>query len=147
MDYVLEKAEERLRTLDLEAVRLREFIATYRELVGPDEGESGRANIAHNNVVENAGGVESRKASAKEVVDAAERFISERMRPMTRTELVSAMDENGIVIGGTDKSKNMGTIIWRSKRFTNIDGEGYWPVDLPEWAPEGEVSNTGYFKN
>ena len=52
---------------------------------------------------------------------------------MTRTELVNAMEEDGMLIGGTDKAKNMGTIMWRSNRFTNIEGLGYWPVDLGEW--------------
>ena len=44
-------------------------------------------------------------------------------RPMTRGELVKALDKRDIAIGGGDPRKNMGTIIWRLKdRFVNIEG-------------------------
>ncbi len=38
----------------------------------------------------------------------------------------------GIPLAGKDKSKNLGTILWRfSDRFLNILGQGYWPKDAP----------------
>lgn len=70
---------------------------------------------------------------------AAEKLILARGRPMTRYELVEAIERDGLIVGGHDKARNIGTILWRSKAFEN-QGEGYWPSrgagDPPPPAPE-----------
>lgn len=56
----------------------------------------------------------------------AREIILENKAPMTRGELVAAFQDRGWPVGGTDASKNMGTIMWRlRKQFRNIDGQGY----------------------
>lgn len=68
-----------------------------------------------------------------QIADLAREALGEWGRPMTRGELVTAIESRGVVIPGKDKSKNLGTILWRFRdRFRNIEGRGYWPTDLPE---------------
>ena len=50
---------------------------------------------------------------------------------MTRGQIVTALHERHIAVGGTDAGKNIGTIMWRLRDvFVNLDGRGYWPIDL-----------------
>ncbi|WP_126401342.1 hypothetical protein [Blastochloris tepida] len=68
-----------------------------------------------------------------QIADLAREVLGERGIPMTRGELVTAIESRGVLLPGKDKSKNLGTILWRfSDRFRNIEGRGYWPTDLPE---------------
>lgn len=63
--------------------------------------------------------------------------ILEAGRPLTRTELVRAMDERRIPVGGTDRAKNMGTMMWRlNDDFVSLEGLGYWPRNEP-YQPAG----------
>src|SRR3954447_7273819 len=58
--------------------------------------------------------------------------LLEHGRPMTRNELVGAIEARGFPLAGKNKSKNLGTILWRFRnRFDNIEGRGYWPKDVP----------------
>jgi hypothetical protein len=47
--------------------------------------------------------------------------------------LLMKLDAKGVRVGGkADRSKNMGTILWRLKRdFVNLSGFGYWLRDKP----------------
>ena len=49
--------------------------------------------------------------------------------PLTRGQLLKELDARGIPVGGTyNRSKNMGTIMWRLREdFISLDGFGYWP--------------------
>lgn len=56
-------------------------------------------------------------------------------RPMTRSELLVAIEARGIPLAGNDPSKNLGTILWRrGDLFENLPGRGYWVkgVELPK---------------
>lgn len=58
-------------------------------------------------------------------------IMIDKMRPMTRTDIVEALELTGVPVAGVDKSKAVGTIMWRLRdRFVNIPGYGYWPNDL-----------------
>lgn len=53
-------------------------------------------------------------------------------RPMKRGTLLSALTKRGVKVGGTDKSKVLGTILWRAKdHFVSLPGWGYWIKDRP----------------
>lgn len=54
---------------------------------------------------------------------------------MSRTDLLKALTALGHEIEGADKSKVLGTNIWRSKQFYNLKGAGYWPISAP--IPDG----------
>lgn len=65
--------------------------------------------------------------------------INDAGRSLTRYELVDAVERQGLKIGGTDKPRNMGTILWRSGHFINSGG-GYWPKEAthPDSMFQGE---------
>lgn len=64
-------------------------------------------------------------------MDDAEKLILEAGIPLTRSVLLKALEELGHDIEGADKSKVLGTNLWRSKRFHNLKGAGYWPISSP----------------
>lgn len=68
-------------------------------------------------------------SSPEEIANAVETLMREHGKPMTRFELIGPIEKLGLVIGGFDKPRNVGTILWRSGRFTST-GEGYWPSNL-----------------
>ena len=47
-----------------------------------------------------------------------------------RGRRIDIMELAGFVIEGRDKSKVLGTNIWRSKKFEAVEGQGYWPNDI-----------------
>jgi hypothetical protein len=132
MDELLQRALERQRTLRAELEILDKFIRSYvetkdrsastadqAELFEPIEHPSRRASRAR------------RAAQIASMMDDAEKLILEAGRPLTRSALLSALTNLGHEIEGTDKSKVLGTNIWRSKRFHNLKGSGYWPRSAP----------------
>jgi hypothetical protein len=66
----------------------------------------------------------------QEMLAEVRRLILAERRPLKRGELVKRLEDRGFEIVGTDKSKVLGTNVWRSKQFVHIDGEGYWPSDI-----------------
>lgn len=81
----------------------------------------------------------STRAERAEVVrrmmDEAERLILAAERPLTRGQLLDQLEAGGFTVMGGDKSKVLGTNLWRSGRFWNLKGAGYWPKGLPLPAP------------
>lgn len=67
-----------------------------------------------------------------EIADQAARLIEEAGRPLTRSQIVDKLRENGVHLVGNDINKNVGTILWRQKgRFVNLPKLGYWLADRP----------------
>lgn len=63
--------------------------------------------------------------------------IKDANKPLSRSQLLRALDARRIPVGGSNRPKNMGTIMWRlSDDFVNLDGFGYWPREEP-YAPAG----------
>lgn len=77
----------------------------------------------------------ARSAYVAELLAEARRMILGEGRPLTRSELLRRLESEGYVIEGADKSKVLGTNIWRSGQFEHIAGKGYWPKDTP--LPKG----------
>ena len=59
--------------------------------------------------------------------------IMEAGKPLTRGQILQRLDAKEVRVGGKyDRSKNMGTILWRLRDdFVNLHGRGYWPRRLP----------------
>lgn len=72
-----------------------------------------------------------RSANLSQLIAEARRIIVGEGRPMKRGELARRLEANGYPIVGLDKPKVLGTNLWRSGQFVHIDGEGYWPSDIP----------------
>lgn len=143
MADVIEKARKRLATLVHEAEQIRAFIQMYERLEAEESGTQGGAHEATRATRATPPTPESRpasppvasfsKASPAEIIAAAKELMLEKQRPLTRSELVKLLTLRGLRIAGTDKSKNVGTIIWRSKEFENVEGKGYWPKECGAW--------------
>lgn len=129
MDELLQKALDRRTQLRAELAALDEFIRSYSEvqerrrpvpqqsdLFAPPRKQSFRARRAKENTA---------------AIDAAEKLILEEGRPLSRTELLQRLEKAGHKIEGSDKSKVLGTTLWRAKRFYNLKGAGYWPISVP----------------
>ena len=118
---------KRREELRLESEALDRLIETYRTL----------AVLKHEPPAEQLvlwAGARSRKARSDyvtEILGQVRRLIIGEGRPLTRSELVRRLESEGYVIDGGDKSKVLGTNIWRSKKFSHIEGRGYWPKDVP----------------
>jgi hypothetical protein len=78
-----------------------------------------------------ASSLKARSAYVARLVEEAKRIILEAGRPLKRGELVRLLEREGLPVEGTDKAKVLGTNLWRSGKFEQIEGEGYWPRDVP----------------
>lgn len=133
MSDVVEKARERLAEIEAEAVELRTFLAVHDRLLGKGEGIKAAPGDEKEAIVANQQQSVA-KASPGEIVAGAKQLMREKQRPLTRTELVKLLTLRGLRIAGRDKSKNVGTIIWRSQQFQNVEGVGYWPKEMGPWV-------------
>ncbi|MBZ9674530.1 hypothetical protein [Mesorhizobium sp. ES1-1] len=88
------------------------------------------------------------KARMSQVVT---QILKDHKRPMTRTEIVDALELMGIPVAGVDRSKAIGTIMWRMRdEFVNLPGWGYWfkgedypkaAYQAPSREPEGDTGD------
>ena len=62
----------------------------------------------------------------------------ERQHPLTRRQLLEILDTRGLQIRGANPIKVLGTNLWRSQQFEQIEGLGYCPKDagVPQNAKE-----------
>ena len=129
MDDLLEKAMARREQLRGELAAIEKFIADYQRI---REAETGPRKAGQQMSLFNPGSKRAAKiAEVTGMMDAAEKMILDAGRPMTRSQLLRGLDEAGFTVEGTDKSKVLRTNIWRSKRFHNLKGAGYWPKSKP----------------
>ena len=135
MSDIIAKAEARRAELKQELAKLDEFVSMYHTLDGAITPPLPRTIAATTYTPSPQRGTPHSK-----VIDTAKKIVVEKGVPLTRTQLVQALEARGMNIGGTDKSKNMGTIIWRSKAFDNV-GDGYWPKGAPRPASQGFPQN------
>ena len=130
MTQVIEKAKKRLSELKAEADKLRMFIELYDDLAGGEVGDfddGGEDITSHDPAT----------ASPAEIVTAAKMLMRQHARPLSRSRIVKLLMREGIILPGKDKAKNVGTVIWRSKQFDNIAGQGYWPKEFGGWMGQG----------
>jgi len=84
-------------------------------------------NLPVDNSMKPSGRRHSGSLRPSELAALVERIIRESGRPMTRGEIVEALDRRDVEIPGGDKARYIGTIMWRQKStFLNIEGAGYW---------------------
>ncbi len=123
---VIAKAMAQIAEHEAHIVRLREFITIHRELErdGAEEAPPLPRPAAKSMAARGS------PAPARKIVNAAKKIILEAGKPMTRFELLPALQEAKVMIGGKEPTRNLGTIMWRSKTFEST-GQGYWPVGVP----------------
>lgn len=115
-----------------------ESLGTGRSMDSPSAGPGGNSPSA---------GVEPNPesfgpfASPAEVIRETLLILSEHGRPLKRGQLLKELSDNGVRIKGSDKSKVLGTTLWRAKdKIIGIDGWGYWiknrPCPLAGYKPD-----------
>lgn len=129
MSDILAKANERRQVLATELKELETFISMYRRLEGDTDTPPREAKAPQSKRTPRSRGVRQ-GASGDIIVKAIREVIRERGEPMNRTQIVKALEARGVVVGGVDKPRNIGTIVWRSKAFDGTDA-GYWPKGVP----------------
>ena len=158
----VENARKRLVEIEAEAERIRRFLAMYERF--SDEHILGSVDSQATNPKENYPqdlsavniGDNSRRRRRKgplprELVAMMERLIREVARPMTRGEIVEALNRREVEIPAKDPQRYIGTLAWRHKgTFVNIEGRGYWlrrePVPVPSASSEAD-SQEALFPN
>jgi hypothetical protein len=158
----IENARKRLTEIEAEAERIRQFLAMYERF--SEENRLGSADLPAANSKENYPqdssavdiGNNSRRGGRegplpRELVAMMERLIREVGRPMTRGEIVAALNRREVEIPAKDQQRYIGTLAWRHKgTFVNIEGRGYWlrrePVPAPS-ASSGADGQVALFPN
>jgi hypothetical protein len=134
----LEIAKKKLAAALREAAELRRFIETYEALaagaerIAPDEieGQLG-GNLSTENTHHSVDNPRRRGRGPgvrpTQIAEMMERLIREIGTPLTRGQIVEALERRDVEIPAQDKQRYIGTIAWRKKsKFINIDGLGYW---------------------
>jgi len=118
----LRRKEELQRELD----EIEVFIAVHNRFATTDDRPAARqpkvaGKRARPEVVRSPR--TSRPANFANLVD---EILAELGRPMTRAELVNAIEARGVSIPSGDKQRYLGTILWRRRDlFVHHDGVGY----------------------
>lgn len=160
MDRALANAMKRRDELRAEIAEIEHFLSLYNRFSASGGGEEAPSQAEKSEEQKGAesapatradgDGGESETPAVRQRGWPKERLkpyikaaIATAERPLTRGELLRAMQRENIPVGGTDQSKNMGTILWRLKDdFVNLDGYGYWPREL-DYEPAGYRSTSG----
>ncbi|RYG96264.1 MAG: hypothetical protein EON58_12475 [Alphaproteobacteria bacterium] len=129
MDELLQKAIQRRDQLRAELEAVERFVASYLPLqaraeITPEQYPLGYDVPAPRSKAQQA-------AAVRAALDDAVRMMREEGKPLTRGHLVKRLEAAGHALEGGDKSKVLGTNMWRSGRFINIKGKGYWPKGTP----------------
>jgi hypothetical protein len=124
---VNEKIQE-IEDLKREISRIDRFLSEWREFAGltPTSEESPTPQ----DVV--AKGRRPDNPSREIVGDKVEEFLRAKGAPISRNDLLRALDVEGIKIEGKDPSMVLSTMLWRmSDRFVRLRGHGYWLRGVP----------------
>jgi hypothetical protein len=166
MDPVIQNAIRRRSELRNELRDIERFLELYQQFKAPKEPRQMTMEVPQPDV----DSVEQEKNTAPDlaVVSAAEAepgtelgdarltrealkphihaVIMEAGRPLTRGQILLKLDTRDVRVGGKyDRSKNMGTILWRLRDdFVNLAGRGYWPRNLafPEAGYDPDDQNS-----
>jgi hypothetical protein len=130
----IKKIMEKRELLRQELEKIDNFLDLYRELTGTEAVRSEPSAATDSAEPPKSHGRKRTPGTAKpsDVGPMARRILLDNGKPMTRSELLKALEERDVVLAGEDKAKYLGTILWRMKEaFINLEGFGYWPKDKP----------------
>jgi hypothetical protein len=148
---LLERLERLNQDLVATQAAIRRAEAEERRLAGYVEGLEKISQVStaeHAN--EQGPSTESRtkrasNPSRSQVASSVLKIIAEEGRPMTRAELFSRLEAEGVEIEGKDPMMVFSTMLWREReRVARIRGVGYWPADKPYppagYYPQGQAA-------
>ena len=144
MDQALRNALKRKKELENELAEIGRFIELHQRFSGTkrEKTELSPMNIAdesnhglrsHADIKpENMLAIRHRRGQPDDFANMMARIIGDLERPLTRTELVAALEERRVTIPSSDKERYLGTILWRHRdRFKNFPRVGYWLAGRP----------------
>ncbi|MCW5716187.1 MAG: hypothetical protein KIT43_16870 [Bauldia sp.] len=125
MGSAIQNALKRKQELQRELEEIDIFISVHNRFATDEKAGGGQAGLARKrartDVVRSPR--TSRPAGFANLVD---QILGEVGRPMTRAELVAAIEARGVSIPSGDKQRYLGTILWRRQDlFSHVDGVGY----------------------
>jgi hypothetical protein len=135
-------AKDKIVTLRAQIIELERFIDMHESLLGggllssqiPSNDEISATNhlnlkregyIAHQKPVDNSSRRVRWKMRPDHMADLIARVIRESGRPLTRGEIVKALEVRDVPIPFEDKERYIGTIAWRHKGLFENTGNGY----------------------
>ncbi len=134
MSEPIEEAKKRLAWHMQRAKELEDFLRLYEDLSSmnaehgdiwerePEETKEPVEKPVERRRMSTRGG-----ATPREIAEIMRRVIRERGQPMTRGEIVEALEARDVDLPAADKGRYIGTIAWRHKAFfKHIEGRGYW---------------------
>lgn len=132
MDDALKKALERRTKLQSEIALIDQYIELHTRIfgeIGAIAADDAAPAVTLSDTVE----AEVRPSNnTKAIGDGIEAILARSDWPVQRGKLISGLEADGLPIHSKDKSKYIGTILWRNReRFVNIEGEGYWLRSRP----------------
>lgn len=131
MDALLEQALQRREQLRAELEAIDRFIHSYSAVREGRRMEVSNADLFRAVEPRTVTGRAARSAAVNAAMKDAVGIILEAGRPLSRSEVLRRLEERGHVLEGGDKSKVLGTNLWRSGLFLNLKGAGYWPKSTP----------------
>jgi hypothetical protein len=118
-DAAYKNAMAKRDALVRELERVDMFLELYKEFAPTNYDDSGAASIS----------VEPTKRGnvTARIVDAAESVIRAAGKPVSRADILKALEDQGIPVGGKDPGATLASALWRDReRFVSIKGYGYW---------------------
>jgi hypothetical protein len=126
-DDVLKLATARRKALLQEVARIDDFLSMAKALRSTKSDGSSRSFWQ---ILEAAREPATVATSAADVIAGVEQILRAAGQPLSRGELHDKLLIAGVQVPGEDPVKNLGTMLWRSRRFDNT-GRRYWFVDEP----------------
>lgn len=136
MGNPIQELRERKARLMAEIDLIDQYLTLHGKLFSPGKSE----NISGGASTDTSPTGGGQKNDPKAVAKRAEEVLREEGRPLQRGDLVRKIEESGLKIVSKDKSKYLGTVLWRHRdTFVNIEDRGYWINGL-----DIEVNPAGY---
>jgi hypothetical protein len=127
MNDILQLAAARRKALLEEVARIDEFLSMAKSILS---GQSDGSSEVFWRTLEAAREPAKVATGSGDVVAKVEQILRAGGRPLSRGELHKRLLIAGVQVPGEDPVKNLGTMLWRSRRFDNT-GRRYWFVDEP----------------
>lgn len=129
---------ERKKQLEEELVKLNNFIEIFNQLKTTNESVDNIGKFTSESKNKSKSGA----VKPSELVNIVRKELEDIGRPMRRGELVECLTNKGITLAGSDKNKNLGTILWRAPDvFVQLKTFGYWLKDTP-YPPANYIPET-----
>lgn len=129
VDEAYKNALSKRSALVREIERVDTFLELYREFGGhtAEVDASSKTSFEHHGDTSSGSTDRAPKGASAKITEAAEQSILAAQKPISRMDLLKAIDARGVVIGGKDPAATLSSAIWRERdRFVSIKGFGYW---------------------